>query len=290
MATTKTKPATTKVIPAESVQRAVAAPGQFAIALPGSVMERLAAKAKDEAAKERPSVSKISLQGGEMSYGGNPMPNNEMEAVVVGSFAINTYYSGPYDPDNIVNPDCFALGEADEDLEAHANVPDEKVPGDSRICSECPMGQWETDPRPGSRGKACKEKRRLVLAPVGEDTDYSKCELAVLDVPVTSVKNWGTFVNGLAASANIPPHACVTLIKLNRHKKYQYTLEFTGLRGLDTEEQLLAVEARRDEAKRIACTPYEANQEEAEPEPAPAPAPRGRAAAPAPAGVKRQKF
>lgn len=267
---TQVKPAVaTKVVPVKAVQQAVARPGTMAIALPGSVMERLAQQAKDEASKERPGVSKISLQGGVLTYNDGAMPNNEMEVVIVGSFAINTYYSKPYDPDNIVNPDCFAMAEVGEDMAAHENVPADNVPGDSRDCEGCPMNEWASDPRPGSRGKACKEKRRLVIAPAGAE-DFRTCELAVIDVPVTSVKNFGSFVNGLAASANIPPHACYTLIHLERDKKTQYKLTFTALRGLDSEDQLNAVEARREEAKRIALTPYavgETEEEEAPPAP-----------------------
>lgn len=268
MATVKKAAPAPRAVPVTAVQAAVAKPGTMAIALPGNVMERLAQQARDEAAKERPSVSKISLQGGELSYGGNVMPNNEMEVVIVGSYAINTYYSGVYDPDNLVNPDCFAMGHVGDEMVAHENVPDELVPGETRDCADCPMGQWESDPRPGSRGKACKDKRRLVLAPAGVE-DYAKCELALLDVPVTSVKNFSSFVNGLAAANGLPPHAVVTCLSLVRDKKTQYKLNFTPLRGLDDEAQLTAIESRKDEASRLALTPYPAKEEEPEPEPAP---------------------
>ena len=54
------------------------------------------------------------------------------------------------------------------------------------------------DPRKqGNKGKACKERRRLAIIPAAaiKDGEIAKAELAVLSLPVTSLGNWGNYVN-----------------------------------------------------------------------------------------------
>lgn len=276
-APTKTAPAKTAQTAPVSAATAAPAPAHLPatktahdMALPADLVAELGAAAKEAAAKERPSVGRISLKSGVMTYGGQAIPGNAMDVIIVGGAYRNVYYAGRYDPNNIVNPNCFALADEEADLHAHENVPDESVPGDSeatvretpRACAGCAMGEWGSDPN-GGRGKACKQTRRLIMLPAdvldAEDPveATTKSEMAILDVPVTSVKNYANLVNSLAATIGLPVWAVVTTVRVVPDAKTQFRVEFTPMRAAGGEEIIRALMRRRDEALRLALVPYD---------------------------------
>lgn len=227
-----------------------------ALALPSDVLARLAAKAKDASAKERPAISRISLKSGIMTYGGTEIANNKMEALVMAASFRNVWYAGAYDPNNIVNPNCFAIADNDDNMVPHPNVA-EPV---HETCTGCPKNEWASDPK-GGRGKACKQTRRLVLLPgvaveKGPEEILS-AEMAVMDIPVTSVKNYSQFVNTLYASANVPPYAAIAEIAVVRDAKTQFKVQFRPMRVIPTVELLEAVEKRLEGANKLSLEPYE---------------------------------
>ena len=237
-----------------------AAPGAGGLTLPSELLAQLAEEAKDDAAKERPAISRISLKSGVMSYGGTPMANNEVEAIIVGASFRNTFYAGRYDPNNIKNPNCFALSLDDEDMKPDDNVAEPE----HETCKGCPQNEWGSDPN-GGRGKACKQSRRLVLIPANALTDAAGnanpegvkvAELAMMDLPVTSVKNYSQFVNTLAATANVPAWAAVCKIKVVPDAKTQFKVLFQAMRVVPTVDLLNAIKMRRQDATRIALEPY----------------------------------
>lgn len=228
----------------------------YAMDLPADMLEELAKEAKDDAAKERPAISKISLKSGVMSYGGTPMPGNKVEAIILAAGYRNVYYAGRFDPNNIVNPNCFALSESDEDMVPHENVREKE----HETCDGCPKAEWASDPN-GGRGKACKQGRRLVLIPANaleEGPEKVKtAELAIMDMPVTSVKNYSQFVNTLSVSANVPTYAAVAQISVVPDAKTQFKVMFQAMRVVPTVALLAAIKSRRNEALRIALAPYD---------------------------------
>lgn len=243
--------------------------GSGALALPPELAAEMAKYAKDEAAAERPSVSKISLRGGMLAYQGSPIANNVLPCIVLVAAHRNAYYDKPFDPNNLANPVCFALSEDGEDMLAHENVPDENVPDDdkekprlepaTRSCDGCAMNAWGSDPK-GGRGKACKETRRLVLLPasaLNSVEDAMKAELAILDCPVTSGKNYSNFVNGLAASANVPPWIVVTNVSTERDAKTQFKVTFTPMNIVADPAIIDVLRKKREEAMRLALMPYD---------------------------------
>ena len=242
--------------------------GSGSLALPSDLLARLNAEAKDVAAKERPAISKIGLRNGIMTYQQQEIKNNTLDCVVLVAIHRNAYYDQPFDPNNIRNPVCFALSIDGENMEAHENVPEDNVPEDdpekertsSRSCEGCAMNAWGSDPRPSSRGKACKETRRLVLLPssaLESAEDVLKAELAVMDIPVTSGRNYSAFVNSVAAQANVPPWAAVCTISIERDAKTQFKVIFEPKAIVPTADLILALERRLPEALRVAMTPYD---------------------------------
>lgn len=71
---------------------------------------------------------------------------------------VRAYYETKYDPNKPTPPDCGSVGGIQPD--AHSEKKQ------SKLCASCPMNQWNTgtgaDGKP-SRGKACRQSKRLVL-------------------------------------------------------------------------------------------------------------------------------
>lgn len=225
------------------------------LALPQDVLAQLADAAKAAAATERPAVGRIGLQSGQMTYAGTPVTGNKIEAVLLLAAYRNVYYAGRFDRNNIKPPNCFALAMHDKGMAPHPNV----LEPASDACATCDFDAWGSDPN-GGRGKACKQSRRVVLLPasaLSSPDDVKKAELAVLDIPVTSVKNYSNYVNILAASASVPPYAAVTEISVVPDAKTQFKVNFTPLRVVPSIELLDAIKSRFEMAEKIALTPYE---------------------------------
>ena len=242
--------------------------GSYALALPADLAAEMAAYAKDEAAAERPSVSKISLRGGLMGYQGNPIKGNLLPCIILVAAHRNAYYDQPFDPNNLQNPVCFALSEDGDDMAAHENVPDSNVPADDPMktrlnpgsCNGCQMNAWGSDPKPNSRGKACKETRRLVLIPASALTsveDATKAELAIMDIPVTSGANYRNFVNGLAASAKVPPWITITNVSTERHPTNQFMVTFTPIQVVNNPAIIDVLRKKKEQALALSLLPYD---------------------------------
>ena len=234
------------------------APAGGALTARADVMDELAAAAKGAAAAERPATSRISLKSGVLSYAGQPMPGNKAEVLVLAATYRNTYYAGRYDANNIVNPNCFALSDTDAGMTPHPNVAEPEHP----TCEGCPRNEWGSDPN-GGRGKACKQTRRLVLMPASAITDKTddvkSAELAIMDVPVTSVKNYSAFVNTLAATVGVPPYAAVCEVSVVPDAKTQFKVKFQPMRTLPTVEHLRAVQSRLEGAIALGVQPYDSS-------------------------------
>lgn len=242
--------------PGNTVVAAQPQNGSSALALPADLQAELMAAAKDEAAKERPKISKISLKQGHLHYMDELVPQNSLDVVILASVFRNVWYPGKYDPNNVVNPSCFALSEEEDDMVPHENVTDPP----SKECKGCPNAEWGSDPNsPSGRGKWCKQSRRLCVMPADALTSgkaVAESDLALLDVPVTSIGNWANLVNQVSTGSKLPFWAAVVNLT-TRPSKNQFELVFTPLRGMPNEEVLRAVMERRNSALRIAMQPWD---------------------------------
>ncbi len=251
---------------------AVAIPKSTAVATPSAGrFAALAAQAKEAAALERPSLTKISLKSGVISYAGTPVKGNVLPCIILAASYKNALYKGRYDANNIVNPNCFSLAETDDDM-----TPDSVVTKpEHATCTGCPNREWGSDPN-GGRGKACKETRRLVVLPASvlDDEDPLKAikegELAVIDIPVMSVKFYSQYVNILSGSIGLPAWAVVTDVSTKPDPKSQFVVQFQGIKAAGGDDILDALEARRKEAIRISLIGYDASADEEAEEEAPA--------------------
>lgn len=220
--------------------------------------EKLANDAKEIAAMERPALTSISLRSGMMSINSTPIPGNKLPCVVVASVVEHQYFDKPFDPNVKENPVCFALSSSRDDISPHPSIENPQSPG---TCAECPKFAWGSDPK-GGKGKACKEKRRLALLPASaiKDGEILKAEMAVMTLPVTSVRNWGSYVNQIAAEYGRPPWAILTEISVAPHVKNQFEVKFNAL-GVVADQFLGPVNQRIEGALDVLLAPYEQTAE-----------------------------
>lgn len=231
-----------------------------ALALPTDLMAELALAARDAAAQERPKVAKISTKAAILAFGGTPMPDNLIDAVIVGVGFRSTLYLKPYNPQALELPTCFAMSDKSDNLTPHENVAEPM----SGACKSCKYAAWKSvrliKPGDMGKGKACKESRRLVLLPanqLGSAKDVASAELAVLDIPPTSIANFSKLVNVLSLTVKLPTWAMVIRIAAKPHIKNQLELTFTPMRQAGDESITRALQARQEEAMRIALAPFE---------------------------------
>ena len=229
---------------------------------------KLMQEARDVAATERPSIGTLSFRSGILSYEGNEIEGNKMDCIIIASAFENRWYKDAWDPDNIDSPDCFALAMA-VDAKMPVMVPHENVINPvNDVCKGCKLNDWGSDPRPNSRGKACKEIRRLAIIPyTGRDMTpdgVSGAEVALAKIPVTSVKHWSNFVNLVGAKYKRPPWAVAANISVKPHVSNQIEVKFEFVAPMPT-ELLAALNAKRESVIPALMTPYDSKSTDSEP-------------------------
>jgi hypothetical protein len=205
--------------------------------------EEMAKAAAAAAATEQPSGNFISLKGGLIAISGQPIPNNVLQGVVIDWCHERSYYSQAFDSSNIVAPDCFALARDQDPEGPHPSVTEKQ----SLTCRDCDMNQWGSSPS-GSKGKACREMRRLALLSLA---DVQKGPEAILSaqvyfmrVPVMSIGNWQAHDNVCNAVARMPPWAVLSEITCKPDPKSMFKVLFQ-FKGALNEEQVSAIVQKR---------------------------------------------
>jgi len=229
-------------------------------ALPADWKEELAAEAKDAAALEVPSAQAFSTRAGVLSYNGQAMPDNQVDGVILEAAFFNSMYINKFDPNNTFSPLCFAMSPNGEDMEPHEN----SYKPQAGACGECEQMEWGSDPNsPSGRGKMCKETRKLALISADDLANgIDKAPIVTISVPVTSVENWGGYVNLLAATAKRPVWSLVTRIKLTPHPKKQFVMSFEAVDAINDPEMLTSLKDKKLLASKIALSPFAMMSEE----------------------------
>lgn len=219
----------------------------------------LAQYAKQAAAAEPVNAGTwLSTRGGELTIDGEALPGAQAAVIILDSYRENTYYGGEkFDPDDPKPPVCYAFAR-DEDaaaMQPHwSSMEADKSyffpqhwsgstlgDGVPEGCDGCPMNQWGSANT--GRGKACQNRRRLLLIPAGmymprknsrdfdlqlfdEVSAFQQAALTQFKIPVTSVQPWAKYVNQLASSVQRPPFGVVTRLAVVPDAKTQYQVTF----------------------------------------------------------------
>ena len=245
------------------------------MALPAEWATELATSAKEATATEMPNTQAFSTRAGVLSYNGQAMPDNQVDVVIMAASFVNAMFINKFDPNNIVSPLCFAMSENGEDMAPHEN----SLKPQNDTCEGCEQAEWGSDPNsPSGRGKMCKETRKLAVMPAEAMADgIEKAPVATLNVPVTSVENWGGYVHLLAASAKRPAWSVITRIKLKPHPKKQFVVEFEAIDAINDPAMLDQLKVKRESAMKSVLVPFgKMTQEQFDEITAPAPAKKAK--------------
>lgn len=223
--------------------------------------KELAKKASKQSAREKSRgggmQNKISIKKRRYTIGGEKL-GREMDVVIIDFIYLNTLYKGKYDPDKPNVPSCFAMstgenaGDDGDEMVPHKNV--RRPPADA--CADCPMNEWGSGK---GRAKACQGRRRLALIhadDIKSVEDVEEAEIAIIDLPVTGVKHWAKYLKTLENELHRPSYSVVTHMAFDQDESWPVPTYELGEKIKD-KEIVEAIEARIDEAQKLALEPFE---------------------------------
>jgi hypothetical protein len=221
-----------------------------------------AEEAKDVAAREVIFAPRITHKKGTLSINGAKVEGNKLPCIVIDFGCEKAFYKGKYDPDNTSSPVCYAFGRDEATLAPHPAASEPQA----ATCAVCPHAKMGTaDPEKAKSGKACKDKRRLmVIAANTKANAIGGTEIFNLSVPATSLRNWAGYVKGTRDTFSLPPWGLITEVSTEDFKDY-YKLTFNAISKVSG-EQWAAIKARQPSVEAIMFAPYPAaDAEEAKP-------------------------
>jgi hypothetical protein len=182
------------------------------------------------------------------------------------------FYLGAFNPDEEKSPDC----QSDNGICPNKNV---SAPQNS-VCEGCHNNVWGTgknaDGTP-SKGKACKERKLLVVAPYGPETGVTEKSFG-FSIPPTSLTNFGKYVNQLKVHGVALPMV-VTTISFNEDSNFPVlsfnhagvlsAADAAKVIGMMHSPETLSIIDVQPAAPQIIHTP----EPESDPEPEPSPPP-----------------
>lgn len=172
--------------------------------LPANIQQQFA----DEVANlqkriSAPSGDRITVTQGKTFKLPNGLEVDELEGVVVDFAAANHYYTTEFDRNNIVPPECFAIG-----LEPAGLVPSDNSPAkQAESCAACWANQFKS--ARNGRGKACANSRLLAILPL--DADISTQPM-ILKVSATGLRSFDGHVASVAQAYGVPVRGVITKI------------------------------------------------------------------------------
>lgn len=137
------------------------------------------------------------------------------------------YYEEEFDDSSPIGPACFSDNKFGPSI--NADKPQ------ANLCRQCPHNEWGTSLRKGSRGKACKEHKKLaVMVPC-----FSTEHVWLVRVPPTSKGALSTFTRQLDGikldgRATLPID---TMTRLSFSAEKMFSIEFKVLRSLHDNQE-----------------------------------------------------
>lgn len=229
---TKSSPKATKTTSAfDANQSAGTSLAKVKVNLPANIQEQFA---NEVAALQKriaaPSGDRITVTQGRTMKLPNGLEVDEIECVVVDFVAANFYYASDFDRQNIVPPDCFAIGMEPAGLTPSDNSPDKQC----AACAGCWANQFKS--AKNGRGKACSNTRLLAVIPLDADADSN---IMILKVSSTGLKSFDGHVANVAAKYGVPIRGVTTRVTMS-DEEYA-SLRFAVIEKLSPKDPLLAI-------------------------------------------------
>ena len=240
----------------------------------------LAAKQAQAESKSLGGGNRISTKGGHFSINGVMIKGIAFRAVVVDTTFFNAWFPKPYQQDAIVSPSCYAFSADGEGMEPHKEADEPQ----HTECDGCPCAVFGTSNT--GKGKACKNMRRLGLI-LEEDLETDNPDIYTLDVAVTGVKGWASYVQQVTASVHRPTCGVLTELSIAQAPGKTYAVVSFGYERALEAEELEAVLPRREEAYALLTRPYPKPEAEEAPKRPAGPKKFTPKASPAPVAKKK---
>ena len=197
--------------------------------------------------------------------------HEELDCIIVDFIAYNRYYPGVYDEDNVVPPDCFALGLEPTTLVPSNNSPDKQC--DS--CAGCWANQFKS--AANKKGKACGNTRiiAVLLPPPGGlciNDDPADLPLYTLTVSPTAITAFDEHVGKVARTFQKPIRTVITRLSFAQDSKWP-SVRFSVVSPAGKELELYAQSRLQEVRDRLNTEPdvsaiQAANDEKTSPAPA----------------------
>lgn len=228
--------------------------------------EKMAMVTAQAAASEATKGGFLSFKGGNISYDDNLIPNNKLEVVVLDFVLENAIFREKYNPNKPASPMCYAFGRTEEVMAPHAEAEEPQAEN----CSVCPNNEWASDPE-GGRGKACKNSRRIALLTAdvltaGLDA-IAKANVVMCKLPVTSIKNFSSYINQVVKVLEKPPFAVKCELSVKPHPTSLFQVHWKIVDVIEDEAVLEALFNRRAAIEKILTQPYPKFDDEPEAKP-----------------------
>jgi hypothetical protein len=164
------------------------------LVVPKEMAEVFADDAQENMANVHDAFHRISIEGSRYKVAGNLIGDKGVEftGIILKETPVNMFYKTRYEKAKPVNPDCWSLG---------GLVPDSAVAEKQNAdCPSCPQNRFGTgtdEKGQKTKGKACRNARRLVLMIDGVDMPV------IMSLPPTTIKPFNAYLKML--SSNQPP-------------------------------------------------------------------------------------
>ena len=158
--------------------------------------------------------NKIQLKDKKFTLPDGQSEPGPIEVVVLDFIWCMSHYPGVYNANNPQQPNCFAIGRDKPD--SGLLIPDSTVTNpQGKDCKTCPQNEWGSAPT--GRGKACKNQRRLLVAPAKLDEDT---EPMTMYVSPGGLKNFDSYVSRLKNEHGLLPVQVITKVQFDKHQSY----------------------------------------------------------------------
>ena len=212
------------------------------VQLPADVEAQM--KADIEAFQQRlsaPAGNRIAVTQDKKFRDANGNKYDTFRGVIVDFVAKKSYYEIEYDKEEVVPPNCFAIGFVRHNsLEPSENSPDQQH--DS--CATCPKNAFKS--AKNGKAKACKESYILALLPPDAD---ATTPLTTLSISATGLKPFEKYMSDLARNFSKAPYCFVTEFSFDPASDY------ASVRAGNPEQadgKLIAMAySKRDEARKL---------------------------------------
>lgn len=212
-------------------------------------MAAMIAQAADEqSANENSGIPFLSTKGKKFANGDTKL-GTSLDVVILASVYDHAYYDRPYSEDEINPPACFAISVDQEDM-----VPSEDSPvRQSDTCEECAMNEFGS--AANGKGKACRNGRRLLMAPVYSDGRIDLNDLAIVNISPTALKGYSKYVKSISTIKRLPVWAVVTNLSFDDDAAYPVVV--ANYQSMVPPDVINVIASRLPEFLELVSTPYD---------------------------------